>query len=348
MVFFAPFSLERGFPVKFSDQLFVQKETARFPGKRLCPASCRRVFPRSLLLFFLILFPAVSPNGWAGTADVTSPQRIVSLSPGITEILFAIGAGDRVVGVTDFCNYPEKAKSLTKVGGLLNPSYETLITLKPDLIIHQPNKHKIKNFTDKLGIRNLPISMLSLAEIFSSIKEIGVALHRENAADRLIQSMRKKINFHRKRLAGVSQKSVLLILGISNDSMRELYGVGPNTYLGEMLALAGGNNILAGIQAQYPKVSKEFIIHESPEIIIEVGPKDILSREASKTRRQGWQIFSTIRAVKNKNIHFIGSDYILIPGPRLINIIADFVNAIHPEIVSSNPASGQQAEVTRQ
>lgn len=257
------------------------------------------------------------------------------MSPGITEILFAIGAGEQVVGVTDFCIYPEKAKSLPKVGGLLNPGYEAIITLQPDLIIHQPNKHKIKTFGEKLGIRNLPITMLSLPEIFTTIKEIGIATNRENAADRLIQSMQEKINFHRKRLADVSTKSVLLVLGISNDSMRELYGVGPKTYLGEMLALAGGKNILTDTQTQYPKVSKEFIIHESPEVIIEVGPKDILSLEASKKRREGWQKFSTIRAVKNQKIHFIGSDYILIPGPRLVNIIDDFVNAIHPEIVSN-------------
>lgn len=330
--------------MKISKPNYVQKEATWFPEKVFCLKSFHCVFLESLLLFFLILSPTTSDSGWAETANVSPPQRIISLSPGVTEILFAIGAGDRVVGVTDFCVFPEKAKSLPKVGGLLNPSYETLITLQPDLIIHQPNKYKIKNFVDKLGIRNLPISMLSFAEIFSSIKKIGLATHREHAADRLIQSMQEKIHFHRTRLANVSQKSVLLILGISNDSMRELYGVGPKTFLGEMLALAGGKNILTESQAQYPKVSKEFIIHKSPEIIIEVGPKDILSREASKKRRQGWKIFSTIRAVKNNDIHIIGADYILIPGPRLVNIIPHFIKAIHPEIASDESPLAPKAE----
>jgi iron complex transport system substrate-binding protein len=308
------------------------------------------ILPRftGFFVLSLILFANLPDQGWAGTTDDSPPQRIISLSPGVTEILFAIGAGDQVVGVTDFCNYPEKAKSLPKIGGLLNPSYETIITLKPDLIIHQPNKHKIKNFVEKLGINNLPISMLSFAEIFNSIKEIGIATHREKAANDLIQSMQETIDFHRKRLAGVSQKSVLLVLGISNDSMRELYGVGPKTFLGEMLALAGGNNILAETQAQYPKVSKEFIIHESPEIIIEIGRKDILTEESSRKRRQGWQKFSTIRAVKDKNIHIIGADYILIPGPRLVNIIELFVKAIHPEIASESSHIAENLENTRQ
>jgi len=333
--------------VKVSDQFFVQKETARFPGEIFRPKSHHLALLNLVFIFFLILFTATSHNGWTATAQASSPQRIISMSPGITEILFALGLGEQVVGVTDYCVYPEKAKSLPRIGGPLNPSYETIITLKPDLIIHQPNSLKIETFVEKLGIRNLPISMLSLEQIFSSIKAIGRATNRENSADRLIQSMQEKIDFHRKRLAQVSQKTVLLVLGISNDSMRDLYGVGPKTYLGEMLALAGGKNILVDTRTQYPKVSKEFIIHESPEIIIEVGPKDILSREASKKRRQGWQKFSTIRAIKNNNIHFIGTDYVLIPGPRLINIIDDFVNAIHPEIGSNDSSQVEKVGGSR-
>jgi len=302
----------------------------------------------SVFVLSLVLFASFPVQGWTEIKDDTPPQRIISLSPGVTEILFAIGAGDRVVGVTEFCNYPEKAKSLPRVGGLLNPSYETIITLKPNLIIHQPNKQKIKNFVENLSIPNLPISMLSFAEIYNSIKEIGIAVHREKAANELIQSMQDKIDFHRKRLAGVSKKSVLLLLGISNDAMRELYGVGPKTFLGEMLALAGGKNILAETQAQYPKVSKEFIIHESPEIIIEIGRTDILTEEASVKRRQGWQKFSTIRAVKNQNIHMIGADYILIPGPRLVNIIELFVKAIHPEVASDKSPVAEKVEHPRQ
>lgn len=334
--------------MKLSDHFLVKKETCGFQGEKFRLKSFHCPFLHPVFIVFLILFTVTSHNGWAGTADDSPPQRIISLSPGITEILFALGLGEQVVGVTDFCAYPEKAKSLPKIGGLLNPNYETLITLKPDLIIHQPNSHKIETFVEKLGIRSLAISMLSLEQIFSSIKTIGIATNREKAADQLIQSMNDKLDFHRKRLAQVSQKSVLLVLGISNDSMRDLYGVGPKTYLGEMLALAGGRNILAKTKGQYPKVSKEFIIYESPEIIIEVGPKDILSREASKKRRQGWERFSTIRAIKNKNIHFIGTDYVLIPGPRLLNIIDDFVKAIHPEIGFNDSSLAEKAGGSRQ
>ena len=277
------FSLERGFPVKESNQFVFQKKTEGFLKSKLHPAVISFVF-LTIFVHFLFHFAFPAGKGWAATPDPTYPQRIISMSPGITEILFSLGLGDRVVGVTDFCNFPEEAKKLPKIGGLLNPNYETLITLQPDLIIHQPNSHKIETFVKKLRIRSFPISMLSLDQIFDSVKSIGAATGSEKAANRLIQKMKEKIDFHRSRLAQVPRKSVLLLLGISNDSMRDIYGVGPNTYLGELLELSGGKNILAGSRAQYPKVSKEYIIHQSPEIIIEAGPKHILSNKAAQKR----------------------------------------------------------------
>ena len=333
--------------MKESNQFVFQKKTEGFLKAKVYPAVISFVF-RTIFVLFLFHFAFPAGKGWTATSEPSTPQRIVSMSPGITEILFALGLGDRVVGVTDFCNYPEEAKKLPKIGGLLNPNYETLIRLQPDLIIHQPNSHKIETFVGKLGIRSMPISMLSLDQIFDSVKSIGVATGSEKAANRLIQKMKEKIDFHRSRLAQVPRKSVLLLLGVSNDSMREIYGVGPNTYLGELLDLSGGENILAESSAEYPKVSKEFIIHQSPEIIIEAGPKHILSNKASQKRKQGWQRFPTIRAVKDGNIHFIGADYILIPGPRLVNIIDDLVKVIHPEFFSSGSSLLENAGVSPQ
>ncbi len=343
MVFFCPFShWNEAFPVAesitFSDQGVTRPGPLAFDKQPLATRrtrSVRSVCPllfriTCLIVLTLVLFQPAS--GWSEENPSSSPQRIVSMSPGITEILFALGVGDRVVGVTDFCNYPEATKSIAKIGGLLNPSYETLITLKPDLIVHQPDSHKVDNFVEKLGIRGLPVSMLSLEQIFDTIQTIGAATGSDKKAGELIRQMKDEIQSYRTRLAGISTKSVLLVLGISNHSMRDIYGVGPNTYLDELLTIAGGENLLADSHSSYPKISKEFIIHKSPEVIIEVGPTRILTSEANISRKAGWKKFSTIRAVKNNAIHFVASDYVLIPGPRLINIIADFAKAIHPGV----------------
>lgn len=323
--------------MKESNHTFPRKEAGG--GKRrtaLIPLSCTSVLVLSLILL-------MGACGQATASGPSTSQRIISTSPGVTEILFALGVGDQVVGVTDFCDYPEAAKKIPKIGGLLNANYETMIALKPGLIIHQPDSRKIETFAKQLGIQSLSTSMLSIDQILDSIKSIGAATHSEEAADRLVRRMKEKIDFHRKRLAGIPRKSTLLLLGISADSMQDIYGVGPNAYLGELLELSGGENILAASRAQYPKVSKEFIIHESPEVIIEAGPARILTEKASIKRKRGWERFPTIRAVKTGSIHFIAADYVLIPGPRLVNIIDDFVKAVHPEAFASHSTDGVNA-----
>lgn len=236
------------------------------------------------------------------------------------------------MGVTDFCSYPEAATRLPTVGGFLNPSFETIIYLQPDLIIHQPDSRNIEQFTRRMGIRSLVVKMFELEQIYQTILIVGEEVHRRAAAEELVDKISGTIDRYQKRLADLKPKSVLLLLGVNKDSKRDLYAVGRGTFLGQLLALAGGENILPEASSLYPKISKEFIIQQSPEIIIEIGPKRILSGDELAKRRKAWQIFPSIRAVKENNIHFVGGDYLLKPGPRLINIIDHFIQAIHPEV----------------
>ena len=121
-----------------------------------------------------------------------------------------------------------------------------------------------------------------------------------------------------------------MLLSDTNDPSCDLYAVGRDTFLNELLTIAGGENVLPDTMARYPKVSKEYIIAKSPEIIIEVGPRSKLSNQEIKVRKKTWGKYSTLRAVKDDRLYFIGADYILIPGPRLLNILDDFTRTIHP------------------
>lgn len=301
----------------------------------------------TLLVFLAAFFLVIVPDrAWPDAGGNPSPRRVISLSPGITEILFAIGAGNQVVGATDFCLYPEAAKQVPRVGGLLNPSYETMITLQPDLIIHQKDSRKIEQFAEQLGVQSLPVWMLDMEGIYDTIQKIGIAVNRRETADRLVREMKDELEGYQNRLAGVDRKSVLLLLADSNDPLRDLYAVGRKTFLGKLLELAGGENVLPDSMAQYPKVTKEFIIRQSPELIIEAGPKANLSEQDIQKRNDHWRSFPTIRAVKTKNIHFIGADYILIPGPRLINIVGHFARVIHPDLFPEGGESLKHAEAT--
>ena len=292
------------------------------------------VFHLTVLCLWLVIFQEVH----------AASQRVISTSPAITEILFAIGAGDRVVGVTDFCNYPEQACRLPSIGGPLNPSTETWITLKPDLIIIQEDSEVIQKNAKIFEIPSLTVSVNNLNNILNSIQIIADSLHMPQAGHQLAIKIKTKIEGYRTHLKKIKPRQVLMLLSDTNDPSRDLYAVGRDTFLNELLTIAGGENVLPDTMARYPKVSKEYIIAKSPEIIIEVGPKSNLSKEETLARKKTWGKFSTLRAVKDDKLYFISADYILIPGPRLLNILDDFTRTIHPELFL-NQSSKEQTKV---
>ena len=292
------------------------------------------VFHLTVLCLWLVIFQEVH----------AASQRVISTSPAITEILFAIGAGDRVVGVTDFCNYPEQACRLPSIGGPLNPSTETWITLKPDLIIIQEDSEVIQKNAKIFEIPSLTVSVNNLNNILNSIQIIADSLHMPQAGHQLAIKIKTKIEDYRTHLKKIKPRQVLMLLSDTNDPSRDLYAVGRDTFLNELLTIAGGENVLPDTMARYPKVSKEYIIAKSPEIIIEVGPKSNLSKEETLARKKTWGKFSTLRAVKDDKLYFISADYILIPGPRLLNILDDFTRTIHPELFL-NQSSKEQTKV---
>ncbi len=292
------------------------------------------VFHLTVLCLWLVIFQEVH----------AASQRVISTSPAITEILFAIGAGDRVVGVTDFCNYPKQACRLPSIGGPLNPSTETWITLKPDLIIIQEDSEVIQKNAKIFEIPSLTVSVNNLNNILNSIQIIADSLHMPQAGHQLAIKIKTKIEDYRTHLKKIKPRQVLMLLSDTNDPSRDLYAVGRDTFLNELLTIAGGENVLPDTMARYPKVSKEYIIAKSPEIIIEVGPKSNLSKEETLARKKTWGKFSTLRAVKDDKLYFISADYILIPGPRLLNILDDFTRTIHPELFL-NQSSKEQTKI---
>ena len=284
------------------------------------------------VILFVIIFLASSSLLWANNTKVSSASRIISTSPSITEILFELGLKDRVIAVTNFCKYPKEACQRPSIGGMLNPNMEKVVSLTPDLIIYQSGNQRLRNNAKNVGVQTLEVRMGNLEEIFESIKKLGVALNCQEQANKLTLKLTTGIAFYQERLKDLPQKEVLLLLGDSSDPARDLYAAGPGTFLNELLILSGGKNIIRDSPARYPKLSKEHIIEKSPEIIIEAGPKSNLSQKEIDLKIKEWHRFPTIKAVKNNQIYFIGADYILIPGPRLLKIIEQFSKVIHPSL----------------
>lgn len=228
--------------------------------------------------------------------------KIVSLSPAMTEILFAIGAEPNLVGVTTFCNYPEQTKQIYKVGDFSHPSIERIVGLNPNMVIvNLPEQMRIKQQLDDLKINVFISSPKSLSDVYNEIIEIGKIVNREERADSLVHYMQTHIT----PCANKRLKRVYIEL-----SPRPLVTVGQTSFLNELLERAGAKNIFSDLQKDYPVVAQEEVIRRNPEIIILLHPEEI-------ENRLGWQ---TIAAIENAQVYRnLNQDHLMRAGPRLVH-----------------------------
>jgi len=236
---------------------------------------------------------------------------VVSLSPAMTEILFALNTQDKLVGVTTFCTYPEDARSIAKVGDFSNPSLERIVGLKPDLVIvNTPEQQRIQQQLKQLGINVFESSPHTMQDIFDEIIDIGTRMNAAEVAESIVTYMKEAI----KPVEG-TKKCVYIEL-----SSRPLITIGSTTFLNELLELAGGTNIFNDHSQSYPVVTQETVIERDPEIIIILHPEPFGDRI-------GW---SNIKAVKTGRIFSdITQDHLMRPGPRLVLGFRELEKAIH-------------------
>jgi iron complex transport system substrate-binding protein len=255
-----------------------------------------------------------------------APHRIISVAPSITEILFALGAGDQVVGDTTYCNYPEAAKTKPKIGGFTTPNIEAILSLKPDLVFMTNDRPDI---AQKLGqARSLDVVTVNpdnIEGIYRSIQSIAEKIGTPEKGKALIQSIEKEIR-QAPRTRGTKPK-VLFIVGRTPGTLTDLIVVGRGSYLSELIDLAGGINVADDARVQYPHFSLEEIIHRDPDIIIDMGNNmgdNEKTREAQKRAiKQLWQKYSFLRAVRRDAVYPISADYFVTPGPRVGQAVRD-------------------------
>jgi len=226
--------------------------------------------------------------------------RIVSLSPAMTEIIFSLGAERYLVGTTTYCDFPDSAKKIYKVGDFSNPSIERIISLKPGLVIvNLPEQSRIKNQLEKYGLKIFVTSPSKIEDIYKEISELGRILKTEKKADSLINYMKENI-----RPLSRTKKRVYIEI-----CPRPLITIGGTSYLNELIEMAGGENIFSDINKDYPVVNQEEVIMRNPEFIIGLHPEDI-------ENRIGWE---NVNAIKNHRVYRdLNQDWILRPGPRLV------------------------------
>lgn len=263
------------------------------------------------------------------------PNRLVSLAPSITETLYAIGLGDRVVGVTEFCDYPPEARSKPKVG-YSRPNLETIVALQPDLVLAPRDfiRHDVLAKLEQLKIPTFIVEAKTVEDIVSRIQTIGRMLGQSDSADRVAMELRRRLMELKARTEGLSRPRVLYVL-----NSQPLITVGPGSFIDQLIEIAGGANVAANAPSPYPRLSMEAVLAQDPQVIIfPVGT----SEGISPGEQTLWRRWNTIAAVKTGSFHQIPSDLLNRPGPRIILGLEKLTEIIHPEqFAPSNSQSGR-------
>ncbi len=269
------------------------------------------------------------------------PERIVSLAPSATEILFAIGAGDRVVGVTEYCDHPSEVLELVDmgminiVGGYQNPNIEMIISLQPDLVVSATMLQSgvILNL-EKKGLVVIGLNPRNIDQILSNIELIGLASGQVEIAERLVYSLGKRTEYINSRVGEASHEARVYYELWFDPLMTSGHG----TWIDEIIRLGGGVNIFHDTQNPYPTINPEEVIYRNPElIIVPLQYMGTTSIEAFRDR-PGW---SSIDAIKKERIFEVDEDLVLRPGPRIIDGLEQVASLIHPELYTGVIKTGR-------
>ncbi len=269
-----------------------------------------------ILLFFIVIIAPSGSNAATFTDDLgrkvelaKNPERIISLAPSITETLFYLGLGDKIVGVTDFCNYPPEAKRKTSVGWIISPNVEKIISLKPDLVLAtaEGNRPEIVSTLERVKINVYVMSPHSIEDILKGIKDVGELTGQAGTAKVKIAELKQRIYAVKKRGEGAKKARVLYLI-----STEPLITAGPGSFLHNVIETVGGENIISSSSNRYPQITMEEIVLRDPEVII--VPPDLLENVRSWKNRWGG-----ISAIENNRIYSIDPDIISRPGPRIVD-----------------------------
>ena len=257
------------------------------------------------------------------------------MAPNITETIFALGAGDRLVGVTDFCNYPPEARSIRRAGGWSNPNFEVLTALKPDLIIYQGRHEKVREFTMRRGLPAANVDMDTSDSIRAGIIQLGTLLGTEDQATSLTAAMDAQINQLRARVADIpaaQRPRVFLSLSRQPGAMESLFTVSDASFIAQALKLAGGINVFADAGQTYAQAAKEALLAAQPQVVIELVGTNGLQAADRQRLVQDWNAFPSLPAVRDGRIAVIAGEYAMIPGPRFAQLAQALQTALYPDL----------------
>jgi iron complex transport system substrate-binding protein len=261
-------------------------------------------------------------------------RTVVSLAPSVTETLFALGFGDRIAGVTTYCDYPAEAQKLPKIGGFMSPSLEAIVAKRPDFVIgvsSATDPVKAREM-ERLGLKVTLISLASVRDILHSIKSIARLLGSPAAGEELVDKIGRQFERVKKRVAGAPRRPTLLAVGL-----RPLVAVGGKNFIDELITLAGGENIAGNAAQPWLNLPDEYVVAKAPQVIIEAG----MGSERGPSGKN-WADLKSIPAVKEQRVYTYPSDKILRPGPRIGEGLEEIARLVHPECFAESKAGANK------
>jgi iron complex transport system substrate-binding protein len=271
----------------------------------------------------------------AFTAAAQTPRRIVSTAPSATEILYALGLGDRVAGVTTYCRYPPEVQSKPKIGTYLQPNFEAILAARPDLVIVVKNPVRLAERMQAMGLKVLELGEETLPGIYQSIHRVAEAAGVPRQGRELSERMAAELRSIEAVTRSLRRTKMMFIVSRSPGRIEGLMAVGQASYLNDLIGIAGGKNVFATAASSYPKVSLEEVLSRNPEVIVDMGDMADTKNVSDEHKRrvvQIWQQHPTLAAVRRQAVNAVASDIFVVPGPRAVEAARSFLRMLHPEV----------------
>lgn len=250
--------------------------------------------------------------------------------PSVTEVLFELGLGDRVIGVSSFCNYPKEAKKLPKVGGLHDPNLEQILVLEPDLVIILDGAgNQVKNF-EVLELPILSVDHRSIQGVIESFKTIGSRCGVPEKGEQLAKKLTDRLNRLRKKTAKLDAPRTLICVGrtLGAGRLEDLCVAGNNPFFNEAITAAGGKNVMVDSPIAFPMITIEGVILTNPDVILDMAPAALKTDQQRQKMMEDWQSVD-VKAIHNRRLYLLAEDYALIPGPRFILLLEKLTELLH-------------------
>ena len=300
--------------------------------------------PKKLILLttvgaLTIVAPTAEPQvGAAGQAPATQVAndgapvgRIISLVPALTEMLFEIGAGPQVIAVSSYDEFPPDVEALPRVGALLDPDVERILSLRPDLVLTYGSQGELELQLARAGIRTFMYRHAGVPGVLQALRDLGAATGHVADSERKAREIQARLDAVQARVRGYARLQTLLVLTRQPQSLQQMYVSGGFGFLDDLLQIAGGANVFADVTQESVQPSHETLLARAPEAIVELHAAGMMASSDLERERALWSTLASIPAVRNGRVHFLEGSYLVVPGPRMGLAAEALARALHPE-----------------